>query len=150
MIRTGLSFGSDGCRKFSVQKTTRCSGRSFSAILPETHARHVKVVAQPDYSSLLVSYPDPSAILHRSDWTRPNPGAGTETVYQCYQTLSASLNIKWRMGLGTRLRCWLVSRSGQTAFTRKGSGTMLVWLARPSHLTARGAKGKGRSSGSND
>ena len=26
----------------------------------------------------------------------------------------------------------------------------LVWLARPSHLTARGAKGKGRSSGSND
>ena len=27
---------------------------------------------------------------------------------------------------------------------------LLVWLARPSHLTARGAKGKGRSSGSND
>ena len=26
----------------------------------------------------------------------------------------------------------------------------VVWLARPSHLTARGAKGKGRSSGSND
>ena len=26
----------------------------------------------------------------------------------------------------------------------------IVWLARPSHLTARGAKGKGRSSGSND
>ena len=47
-----------------------------------------------------------------SDWTRPNPGAGTETVYQCYQTLSASLDIKWRMGLGTRLIWeWGVSAS---------------------------------------
>ena len=29
-----------------------------------------------------------------ADWTRPNPGAGAETVYQCYQTLSALPNIK--------------------------------------------------------
>ena len=38
------------------------------------------------------------AIIHR--WLRL---LGTETVYQCYQTLSALLDIKWRMGLGTRL-----------------------------------------------
>ena len=30
------------------------------------------------------------------------------------------------------------------------ANVLVVWLARPSHLTARGAKGKGRSSGSND
>ena len=32
----------------------------------------------------------------------------------------------------------------------RGVGMLVVWLARPSHLTARGTKGKGRSSGSND
>ena len=37
-----------------------------------------------------------------------------------------------------------------TGSATKWSAGSLVWLARPSHLPARDAKGKGRSSGSND
>ena len=38
----------------------------------------------------------------------------------------------------------------QAESTRRGVFAGVVWLARPSHLNARGAEGKGRSSGSND
>ena len=45
------------------------------------------------------------------------------------------------VGWQDRIKCCRVTVEGlQAAFA-------VVWLARPSHLTARGAKGKGRSSG---
>ena len=48
-----------------------------------------------------------------SDWTCPNPGAGTEMVWQCYQTLSPTPYLPQNsgmaeMGLATRLPSSLV------------------------------------------
>ena len=66
---------------------------------------------------------------------RPNPDVGTETVYQCYQTLSASLDIKWRMGLGTRLVKQCVGTASSSSVARPLSpGGKAVWLRETNSL----------------
>ena len=121
----------------------------------------------PDQEYILLARPLPVRVLRNSV-----NGRRTGGVWFTRLTLSS-----WplcitpahsRVGEGVRLLCrnpidWLRNACGRNATERRKplrsccaaaaelhASLRILWLARPSHLTARGAKVKERSSGSND
>ena len=54
------------------------------------------------------------------------------------------------VAISFQLTAPVITRSSVILASASPTIGMVVWLARPSYLNARGAKGKGRSSGSND